>query len=89
MANGARGSSGDVEKLIKGGFGRWSTCYKCVNNRKSATAASPGDLTQTKKPVASLQCAEATGKRAWLLDNGRGPIEQANRVGGQILLQSP
>jgi hypothetical protein len=34
-----------------------------------------GNSTQTEETVMSLQCAEATGKRAWLLDNERGSIE--------------
>ncbi len=42
--------------------------------------ALPVDSTQTKVRVASLQCAEATGKRAWLSDDGRGPLNK--RTGG-------
>jgi hypothetical protein len=49
--------------------------------------ASPGDSTQTEVPTVSLQYAEATDKRAWLSDNGRGSIERADRGGGRILLQ--
>ncbi len=43
--------------------------------------ASPGNSSQTEVPVTSLQCAEATGKRAWSSDDGRGSIEQADGGG--------
>jgi hypothetical protein len=49
--------------------------------------ASPGNLTQSEVLAASLQYAEATDKRAWLSDDERVSIEQADRGGGRILLQ--
>ena len=55
------------------GGGRHITSASMAENWPPLT--SPGDLTQTEVPAASLQCAEVTDKRAWLSDDRRGSIE--------------
>jgi hypothetical protein len=58
------------------GSGRHVTSASMAENRPPLVL--PGDSTQTEVTIASLQCAEATGKRAWLLGNGRGCIERVD-----------
>jgi hypothetical protein len=51
--------------------------------------ASPGNLTQTKVPVVSLQCAEAMGKRAWLSTMGGGPLNKQTGGGIESCYKAP